>query len=84
MCFVIQISRYPKIGNSESLRVQGHDRVLGPKYYNISGIWALRPGLRPYYLGPWALRVYMSSLITWPPGVKYLERAYKMSGFKCV
>ena len=28
-------------------------RVLGPKYYNINGIWALIP----YYLGPWTLRV---------------------------
>ena len=27
--------------------------VLGPKYYNINGIWALKP----YYLGPWTLRV---------------------------
>ena len=28
-------------------------RVLGPKYYDINGIWALKP----YYLGPWTLRV---------------------------
>ena len=27
--------------------------VLGPKYYNINGIWALKP----YYLGPRTLRV---------------------------
>ena len=26
--------------------------VVGPKYYNITGIWALNP----YYLGPWTLR----------------------------
>ena len=26
---------------------------LGPKYYDINGIWALIP----YYLGPWTLRV---------------------------
>ena len=26
--------------------------VLGPKYYNLNGIWALKP----YYLGPWTLR----------------------------
>ena len=26
--------------------------VLGPRYYNIHGIW----GLEPYYLGPWTLR----------------------------
>ena len=24
-------------------------RVLGPKYYNMNGIW----DLKPYYLGPW-------------------------------
>ena len=30
-----------------------NNRVLGPKYYNIIGIWALKP----YYLGPWTLRV---------------------------
>ena len=27
--------------------------VLGPKYYNINGIWALNA----YYLGTWTLRV---------------------------
>ena len=26
--------------------------VLGPKYHNVCGIWALKP----YYLGPWTLR----------------------------
>ena len=26
--------------------------TLGPKCYNISGIWALKP----HYLGPWTLR----------------------------
>ena len=31
--------------------------VLGPKYHNINGIWALNP----YYLGPWTLRVYLKS-----------------------
>ena len=30
-----------------------NNRVLGPKYYNINGIWALKP----CYLGPWTLRV---------------------------
>ena len=29
-----------------------NNRVLGPKYYNSNGIWALKP----CYLGPWALR----------------------------
>ena len=27
--------------------------VLGPKYYNLNGIW----DLKPHYLGPWTLRV---------------------------
>ena len=33
---------------------KGHPNsmVLGPKYYNINGIWALKP----HYLGPWTLR----------------------------
>ena len=26
---------------------------LGPKYYNINDLWALKP----LYLGPWTLRV---------------------------
>ena len=30
-----------------------NNRVLGPKYYNINGIWALKT----YYLAPWTLRV---------------------------
>ena len=29
-----------------------NNRVLGPKYYTINGIWALKH----YYLGPWTLR----------------------------
>ena len=28
-------------------------RVSGPKYHDINGSWALKP----YYLGPWTLRV---------------------------
>ena len=28
-------------------------RVLGPKYYNVNGIWVVKP----YYLGPRTLRV---------------------------
>ena len=32
-----------------------NNRVLGPKYCNGSGIWALKPD----YLGSWALRVYV-------------------------
>ena len=27
--------------------------ALGPKYYSISGVWALKP----YYFCPWTLRV---------------------------
>ena len=30
----------------------------GPNAYNINGIWALKP----YYLGPWTLRVVIMSL----------------------
>ena len=30
-----------------------NNRGLEPKYYNMNGIWALKP----YYLGPWTLRV---------------------------
>ena len=30
-----------------------NNKVLGPKYYTINGIWALKP----YDLGPWTLRV---------------------------
>ena len=30
--------------------------VLGPKYYTINGIWALKP----HYLGPWTLKVCFS------------------------
>ena len=29
-----------------------NNRVLGPKYYNVNGIWALKP----CYLGPRTLR----------------------------
>ena len=28
-------------------------RVLGPKYYNINGIW----DLKPYYLDPWTVSI---------------------------
>ena len=43
--------------NSSRLRIRSgskdpNNRVLGPKYYNINGIWALKP----YYLVPWTLR----------------------------
>ena len=34
-----------------------NNRVLGPKYYNIDGIWALKP----YYFGPWTLKVRVQS-----------------------
>ena len=37
----------------EALRVKDpNNRVSGPNYYNLTGIWALKP----YYLGPWTLR----------------------------
>ena len=31
---------------------KAYNRVLGPKYHPINGIWALKP----HYLGPWTLR----------------------------
>ena len=34
-----------------------NNKVLGPKYYGVNGIWALKP----HYLGPWTLRVNHSS-----------------------
>ena len=34
-----------------------NDRVLGPKYYNVNGIWALNPP----YLGPWTRRMLPKS-----------------------
>ena len=37
-----------------------NNRVLGPKYYNIHGIWALKPK----YLGPWTLREMSQSFPT--------------------
>ena len=36
-----------------------NDRVLGPKYHNINGIW----DLKPYYLGPWTFRVMVLGLM---------------------
>ena len=32
--------------------------VLGPKYYNLNGIWALKP----YNLGPWSLKPRLDRL----------------------
>ena len=34
------------------LKVQGFKRVLWPNYYNLNGIW----DLKPMYLGPWTFR----------------------------
>ena len=31
-----------------------NESASGPKYYNMNGIW----DLKPYYLGPWTLRGY--------------------------
>ena len=52
------VSSRNREGNTPALRVQSKDpnnRALGHKYYTINGIWALKP----YYLGPWTLRVYL-------------------------
>ena len=35
-----------------------NNRALGPKYYSINGIWALKP----YYLGPWTLRTCFATV----------------------
>ena len=35
-----------------------NNRVLGPKYYDINGIWALKPS----YLGPWTVWVSEKSV----------------------
>ena len=43
-----------------------NNRVSGPKYYNINGIWALTP----YYLGPWTLRARLTTentMLPWVP-----------------
>ena len=42
-----------------SLRIQGdpNNKVLGPKFYDGSGIWALKP----CYSGPWTLRLFQAS-----------------------
>ena len=40
-----------------------NNRVLGPKYYTINGIWALKP----YYLGPWTFRVLKKTVSTLNP-----------------
>ena len=65
-----------RAGRSRTLRVQGPKRwVLGPKYYNVNGIWALNP----YYLGPWTLRgrcVIVSRRSQWPINLQAL-------GFRC-
>ena len=42
-----------------------NNRVLGPKYYRIHGIWTLKPS----YLGPWTLRgVFSWRLGLWQSG----------------
>ena len=54
--FVDVLRDYGLAGESRSTRLpQGSKdpniRVLGPKYYNMNGIWALKP----HYSGPWTL-----------------------------
>ena len=47
---------------------------LGPKYYNINSIWALKP----YYLGPWTLRG--RALRALDGGLQFLGRGLLTSG----
>ena len=41
------------MGTPKNCIYDPNNRVLGPKYYNSTGIWALKH----YCLGPWTLRV---------------------------
>ena len=52
-----------------------NNRVLGPKYYIINGIWALKP----YSLGPWTLRVSLNPKLRgswWNPVIGVRRREY--------
>ena len=51
-CLMLPISRKIKILFPKGPRTQIIGRVLGAKYHNVNGSWALKP----YYLGPWTLR----------------------------
>ena len=46
-CGFRRLRTYLPVGSKDP-----NSRALGPKYYNIHGIWALQP----YYLGFWSLR----------------------------
>ena len=59
------LSSKPEISNSlhsPSGSKDPNNGVLGPKYYNIHGVWALKP----YYLGPWPLRVDSQGNMVFP------------------
>ena len=49
--------------------------VVGPEYYNMNGIWSLKP----YYWGPWTLRV-----IGLNPKRYALTRHVQRQGFQTV
>ena len=46
-------NRYPE-GSKDPIK-----RFLGPKHYDTSGIWALKP----FYLSPWTLRVWQLVMV---------------------
>ena len=50
--------------------------VVEPKYYNMNGIWALKPY---YYLGPWTLREGLRGEVL--PGP---QKVCKMMAFRAV
>ena len=48
-----------------------YNRALGPNYYNVNGIWALKP----WYLGPWTLK---SKLFEGGYTGEYIGKYYKV------
>ena len=40
-----------------------NSEVLWPKYYNVNGVWALKP----YYLGPWTWGLLQALVAEFPP-----------------
>ena len=59
--------------NSFALRVQDpNNKVLGPKHYNVNGIWALKP----YSLGPWTLRVVCAAVHNCARRLRRSEREF--------
>ena len=53
-----------------------NNRALGPKYYTINGIWALKP----YHLGPWTLRISFTSTGSSLPPEIFLPLTFNARG----